>query len=74
MPRVVRTTVCSSCLDKFPHKEMYTVGKSGNPAKPNDVGYYTMFCKKCTTKNKDAYVKIIAEPKTKKDAKNSKKD
>jgi C4-type Zn-finger protein len=63
MPRAVRMTVCSSCLDDFPHKEMYTVGKQGT-APTGEVGYYTMFCKKCTKNNTDSYVRIIEEPKT----------
>ena len=40
MPRAVRMTVCSNCLGDFPDKEMYTVGKAGNWAKPDDVTYY----------------------------------
>lgn len=80
MPRAVRMTVCSNCLGDFPDKEMYTVGKAGNWAKPDDVTYYTPFCAKCVKKGKDNYIKIIKEPqppkkpKTKKDAKNNKKD
>jgi hypothetical protein len=55
---------------------MYTVGKSGNWAKPDEVGYYTPFCAKCVKKAKDSYVKIISEPKikTKKDEKTNKKN
>jgi hypothetical protein len=76
MPRAVRMTVCSNCLGDFPDKEMYTVGKSGNWAKPDEVGYYTPFCAKCVKKAKDSYVKIISEPKikTKKDEKTNKKN
>ena len=53
MPRAVRMTVCSNCLGDFPDKEMYTVGKAGNWAKPDDVTYYTPFCAKCVKKGKD---------------------
>jgi len=82
MPRAVRMTVCSNCLGDFPDKEMYTVGKSGNWATPDVVGYYTPFCKKCVKKATDSYVKIISEPKPpkkrkttkKKNEKNNKKD
>jgi len=82
MPRAVRMTVCSNCLNDFPDKEMYTVGKSGNWATPDVIGYYTPFCKKCVKKDKDAYIKVISEPKPpkkrkttkKKNEKNNKKD
>lgn len=61
MPRQPRMTVCSNCLEEFPDKEMYVVGK---PAKwgSNEIGYYTPFCKDCTMKDKEAYIKIIKEP------------
>lgn len=72
MPRAVRMTVCSSCLDDFVHKEMYTVGKQGT-APAGEVGYYTMFCKKCTKKETGSYIKIIEEPKPPKKSKTKKK-
>ena len=61
MPRAVRMTCCSSCIVDFPHKEMYTVGKSGDFRSPDTIGYYTMYCKKCTKKYPEDYVKVIEE-------------
>ena len=72
MPKAVRMTVCSSCLDDFPDKEMYTVGKQGT-APDGEVGYYTPFCKKCVKKAKDSYIKIIKEPQPPKKRKTKKK-
>lgn len=62
MPRAPRITVCSNCLEDFVHNEMYTVGKPMMPGS-DEVGYYTMFCKKCTKKATDSYIRIIEEPK-----------
>lgn len=72
MPRAVRMTVCSNCLGEFPDKEMYTVGKPNMPGS-KEVGYYTPFCKKCTMKDKDAYIRIIREPQPPKKRKTTKK-
>ena len=61
MPRQPRMTVCSNCLEEFPDKEMYTVGKA-MMWDSDKVGYYTPFCKICVKKAKDSYIKIIKEP------------
>ena len=68
MPRKVRMTVCSSCLNDFPDKELYTVGKQGTAA-DGEIGYYTPYCKSCVKKYKDNYNKVIKEPKTSKSKK-----
>jgi thymidine kinase len=72
MPRAVRMTVCSNCLDDFPDKEMYTVGKA-MMWDSDKVGYYTPFCKTCVKKAKDSYIKIIKEPQPPKKRKTKKK-
>lgn len=72
MARAPRLTICSNCLEEFPDKEMYTVGKASMPG-GDEVGYYTMFCKKCTMKDKDSYIKIIREPQPPKKRKTTKK-
>lgn len=71
MPRAVRTTICSNCLNEFPDKEMWTVSK---PMMWGDEpAYYTPFCAKCVKSAKAAYIGIIKEPKTKKAKPKSKK-
>ena len=50
MPRAVRTTVCSGCIQDFPHKEMYLVSRFMNRANPDTSNMYsTMYCAKCKT-------------------------
>ena len=78
MPRQPRMTVCSNCLDEFPDKEMYTVGKPTTWGS-DEVGYYTPFCKDCTMNDKESYIRFIRETqppkrrKTKKTETNKKK-
>ena len=46
MPRAVRMTICSGCIEDFPHKEMYTVTRYMNRANPDPKNMYsTMYCK-----------------------------
>ena len=74
MPRAVRTTVCSGCIQDFPHKEMYTVSRYMNRANPDPKNMYaTMYCAKCIKKDKEHYVDIIEKPKTPKKTKTTKK-
>jgi hypothetical protein len=83
MPRAVRMTICSGCIEDFPHKEMYTVTRYMNRANPDPKNMYsTMYCKKCIKNDKEHYVEIKEKPKPpkktkttkKKNEKNSKKD
>lgn len=74
MPRAVRTTVCSGCIQDFPHKEMYTVTRYMNRANPDPKNMYaTMYCAKCIKKDKEHYVDIIEKPKPPKKTKITKK-
>lgn len=73
MPRQPRMTVCSNCLEDFPDKEMYTVGKASSWGS-TEIGYYTPFCKDCTMNDKESYLKIIEEPKPPKKRKTKKSE
>jgi len=73
MPRQVNITLCSSCLNEFPTKEMFTVGRAGYHLEPDKVTYYTLYCKKCTKNDTESYVKIIKEPVPPKKRKTKKK-
>lgn len=65
MARRVRVTICSSCLNEFPDKELYTVEKEMHKGHPGKGFYRTPYCSECI-KDTDSYVKISKEPKAKK--------
>ena len=65
MARRVRVTICSSCLDEFPDKELYTVEREMHKGHPEKGFYRTPYCSECI-KDTDSYVKINKEPKAKK--------
>jgi len=74
MPRAVRTTVCSGCIQDFPHKEMYLVSRFMNRANPDTSNMYsTMYCSKCIKKDRDNFHEIIEKPKPPKKPKTTKK-
>ena len=63
MPRAVRMTVCSGCIQDAPHKEMYTVSRFMHKGKPDSRNMYTtMYCAKCVKKDKDNYHEIVGKP------------
>jgi hypothetical protein len=74
MPRAVRTTVCSGCIQDFPHKEMYLVSRFMNRSNPDTSNMYsTMYCAKCIKKDSDNFHEIIEKPKPPKKPKTTKK-
>ena len=63
MPRAVRMTVCSGCIQDAPHKEMYTVSRFMHKGKPDSRNMYTtMYCAKCVKKDKENYHEIVGKP------------
>jgi|TARA_B110000914_G_scaffold80807_1_gene71077 hypothetical protein len=63
MPRAVRMTVCSGCIQDIPHKEMYLVSRFMHKGKPDSRNMYTtMYCAKCVKKDKDNYHEIVEKP------------
>ena len=64
MPREVRMTICSGCIEEFPNDDLYTVSRYMNRANPNPKNLYTTpYCEDCVKKDKDRYVEITQEPK-----------
>jgi len=59
-----RITICSGCINDFPHNDLYTVYKQVHRGDPDSGFYRAPYCAKCI-KNKDEYVKISKEPKNK---------
>jgi len=60
--RVVRTTVCTNCLDEFVTKEMYTVvRKMHRGVATNHDEYYAPYCEDCIS-DKESYLRILEEP------------
>lgn len=61
--REIAMAICSNCIESFPRKDMYTVTRKMHRGHPEDTGEYcTIYCKDCL-KDKDTYLKVIAEPK-----------
>ena len=64
MPREIKYTVCSGCIEDFPSDDLYTVTRYMNRANPNPKNMYsTPYCEDCIENGKEHYVDIKEEPK-----------
>lgn len=64
MPREIRYTVCSGCIEDFPSDDLYTVTRYMDRSNPDSKNMYsTPYCEDCVKKDKEHYVEIKEEPK-----------
>jgi len=64
MPREIKYTVCSGCIEDFPSDDLYTVTRYMNRANPDSKNMYsTPYCEYCIENGKEHYVDIKEEPK-----------
>lgn len=64
MPREIRYTVCSGCIEDFPSDDLYTVTRYMDRSNPDSKNMYsTPYCEDCIEKDKEHYVEIKEEPK-----------
>lgn len=61
-----KTTICSFCLNDIPNKDLYVVVLPMHRLQEGGyIGeYLTPCCEKCTTKDKDRYLRIHEDSKS----------